>query len=121
MDNFYKFDDISYNPHTRELIKQRESIYLRRKVSEVLDILLKNRHRIVGREELLTSIWREGAIRENSLLQCVRELRQILGDNVQQPKYIKTYHTNGYQWIDTHIAIIETDNNTALEQVTTNI
>ncbi len=121
MDNFTKFDDISYNPHTRELIKQRKSIYLRRKVSEVLDILLKNRHRIVGREELLTSIWREGSIRENSLLQCVRELRQILGDTVQQPKYIKTYHTNGYQWIDTHIAIIETDNNTALEQVTTNI
>jgi len=120
MDKFYTFDDISYNPHTRELIKQRKSIYLRRKVAAVFDILLKNRHRIVGREELLTSVWREGTIRENSLLQCVRELRQILGDNVQQPKYIKTYHTNGYQWIDTHIVIIETDNNTIIEQVTAN-
>ncbi len=99
MNTIYQFDGFYYNPDTRELIKDNKSSALRRKVAAVLEILLENRHRIVGREELLNSIWREGAMRENSLLQCVRELRQLLNDNAQSPRYIKTYHTKGYQWI----------------------
>jgi len=112
MDKIYKFNAISYNTRTRELVKQGKSIYLRRKVAAVFEMLLKNKHQIVEREVLLTSIWREGKIRENSLLQCIRELRQILGDNAQQPKYIKTYHTNGYQWIEKDTVILDADSAT---------
>ncbi len=95
----YEFNGFYYIPDKRELIKDSKSLALRRKVAAVLDMLLENRHRIVGREELLNSIWREGVMRENSLLQCIRELRQLLNDNAQAPHYIKTYHTKGYQWI----------------------
>jgi len=121
MDNTYKFDDITYNSGTRELVKHGKSVFLRRKVAAVFDMLLKNRHRIVGREDILTSIWREGTIRENSLLQCIRELRQILGDNAQQPKYIKTYHTNGYQWIKKDTVIQGVNDNATHEEITTPI
>ncbi|VAX01707.1 hypothetical protein MNBD_GAMMA22-2096 [hydrothermal vent metagenome] len=98
--SIYNFNGFSYKPDTRELINDNQSVNLRRKVAAVLEILLKNQHRIVEREELLTLIWREGTMRENSLLQCIRELRKLLGDSAQQPRYIKTYHTKGYQWID---------------------
>jgi len=97
MENTYQFGSTCYHAHKRELVKPDKVVYLRRKVAAVVKILLENRHRIVEHEELLTSIWREGTMRENSLLQCIRELRQILGDKAQQSQFIKTYHTNHTQ------------------------
>jgi len=108
MANTYQFGNIYYCAHKRELVQEGEVINLRRKVAELLELLLENRHRVVEREELLTSIWREGVMRENSLLQCIRELRQALGDKVQCPQFIKTYHSKGYQWIYTPTVIIAT-------------
>jgi len=121
MANIYQFGNIYYHAHKRELVYAGEVINLRRKVAELLEMLLDNRHRVVEREELLTSIWREGVMRENSLLQCIRELRQALGDKAQRPQFIKTYHSKGYQWIYTPTLIISAEQTLSNESLTADI
>ncbi len=117
----YKFNGFSYRPDTRELINNNQSSNLRRKVAAVLEMLLENRHRIVEREELLISIWREGTMRENSLVQCIREIRQLLSDSAQQPRFIKTYHTKGYQWVGTDTCTKQLDQQNSNQNNLTNI
>jgi len=76
-----------------------QEIQLRHKVASLLHYLLEHRDRIISKEELLDKLWQHGDYRENSLIQSIRELRVVLGDNAKQPTFIKTYPQRGYQWI----------------------
>ncbi|WDE10805.1 winged helix-turn-helix domain-containing protein [Thalassomonas haliotis] len=114
----YQFSVFNYNPDTRELTWQQVpdsdhkpekaagSQYLRKKVADVLHYLLENRERVVSKDELLQNIWLQGEFRENSLLQSIRELRKLLGESAQSPKFIRTVHLKGYQWIYGEVRLI---------------
>ena len=65
----------------------------------MLAYLLQHRDRIVSKEELLNALWQHGEYRENALTQSIRELRKALGDQAQEPTFIKTFPQRGYQWI----------------------
>ncbi|WDD98034.1 winged helix-turn-helix domain-containing protein [Thalassomonas actiniarum] len=110
----YQFSIFTYNPDTRELSWQKDpsgnresgSQYLRKKVADVLLYLLEKRERVVSKDELLQSIWQQGEFRENSLLQSIRELRKLFAESAQSPKFIRTVHLKGYQWIYPQVALI---------------
>lgn len=74
-------------------------ISLRHKVASLLDYLIQHRQRVVSKEELLGALWEHGDYRENSLTQSIRELRKNLGDNAQNPVFIRTFPQRGYQWV----------------------
>ena len=95
----YQFGDQVFDTHTRQLQSASTDRPLRRKVAIVLQLLIENRHRVVTYEEILNTAWSNGKFRENSLLTLIAELRRILNDDVKSPKFIKTFHLNGYQWI----------------------
>ena len=57
----------------------------------MLVYLLERRERLVTREELLLDSGGCRAIAENSLAQCISELRKILGDNARNPRFSLPY------------------------------
>jgi len=67
---------------------------LRPKSFEVLRHLVENAGRLVSKEEFFTTIWRNLVVSDDSLVQCIRELRQTLGDD--QHRLIKTLPRRGY-------------------------
>ena len=101
----YRFDRFYYNPDTRELSWEESNEedeggqYLRKKVADVLIYFLVHRERVVTKDELLEHVWDHGEYRESSLLQTVRELRRLLGESAQTPRFIRTVHQKGYEWI----------------------
>lgn len=70
------------------------AIRLRPKAFELLKFLLANNNRVVGKEELMETVWPGIYVAEDSLFQCIREIRTALGD--AQRQMIKVVSGRGY-------------------------
>jgi DNA-binding winged helix-turn-helix (wHTH) protein len=71
-----------------------QDIRLRPKSFEVLCYLVHNAGRLVGKQELLNAIWPNVIVTGDSISQCIRELRDKLGDS--NHSLIKTVSRRGY-------------------------
>src|SRR5262245_7022633 len=71
-----------------------QEIDLRPKTFEVLCYLAANAGRLVSKQELFEQVWPNVSVCDDSLVQCIRELRQKLGDH--DHKLIKTVSRRGY-------------------------
>src|SRR5262249_55550580 len=69
-------------------------IELRPKAFEVLYHLAANAGRLVTKQELYEAVWRNVVVSDDSIAQCIRELRSKLGD--VDHKLIKTVSRRGY-------------------------
>ena len=71
-----------------------QTIDLRPKTFEVLCYLAENAGRLVPKQELFEAVWPDVSVCDDSLVQCIRELRQKLGDDDR--RLIKTVSRRGY-------------------------
>jgi DNA-binding winged helix-turn-helix (wHTH) protein len=67
---------------------------LRPQTAAVLAYLLARPRAVVSKDELLREVWPNLVVTENSLVQCVREIRRELGDN--QGVVVRTAPRRGY-------------------------
>ena len=54
---------------------------------------------VVTKEALIETVWPETVVSEGVLTACINTLRQALGENAQQPRYIATVHRVGYRFV----------------------
>jgi len=95
-----EISDLTINSQTREVTQNHKRIDLTFKEYELLYMLIEKRGRIVPREELLNAIWGIDFAGESRTLDIhVRTLRQKLGDDAKQKKYIITIRNVGYRFI----------------------
>jgi TolB-like protein/DNA-binding winged helix-turn-helix (wHTH) protein len=78
------------------LLAGDEEITLRPKTFEFLRYLAGNPGRLVSKDELLAAVWPNVVVTEDSLFQCVAELRRALQDRDQH--LIKTVQRRGYHF-----------------------
>jgi Tol biopolymer transport system component/DNA-binding winged helix-turn-helix (wHTH) protein len=69
------------------------------KAFDTLIVLIANRNRVVGKDELMSLLWPESFVSEDSLTQSVSVLRRALGDDPNQPQFIATSARHGYRFI----------------------
>ena len=69
-------------------------LQLRPKSFDVLAYLSRNRGRLVSKAELIDHIWGDVAVTENSLVQCIKDIRQVLNGDSQFE--IRTIPKRGY-------------------------
>ncbi len=73
--------------------------HLRQKSFQVLVYLLERRDRLVTKNELIETVWRDTAVTDDVLVQCIKEIRRSLGDDTHSPRFIKTVPKAGYRFI----------------------
>jgi TolB-like protein/DNA-binding winged helix-turn-helix (wHTH) protein/cytochrome c-type biogenesis protein CcmH/NrfG len=78
------------------LLAGDEEIALRPKTFEFLRHLVGNPGRLVSKDELLAAVWPNVVVTDDSLVQCVTELRRALRDHDQ--RLIKTVQRRGYRF-----------------------
>src|SRR5262249_42437070 len=71
-----------------------EEVPLRPKVFETLAYLVEHHGRVVSKAALIEAVWPNTAITDNSLPQCILEIRRALMDNSQE--LIRTVARRGY-------------------------
>ncbi len=71
-----------------------ETIRLRPKSFDMLQLFVANAGRVLSKRELIEAIWPNVHVGEDSLFQCIREIRAALGDDQRQ--LIKLVSGRGY-------------------------
>src|SRR5262249_39197615 len=79
----FQFEGYTLDIARHSLRAADREVALRPKSFELLRYLVENPDRLVTKEELLKAIWPNAVVTDESLTQCVREVRQAIGDNKQ--------------------------------------
>jgi len=95
----YRFADVEVNTSQNCLKRGDREEHLRQKAFSVLVHLLKQRQRLVTKEELMEVVWKDTAVTDDALVQCIKEIRRSIGDDSHHPQFIKTIPKSGYRFI----------------------
>ncbi len=90
----FHFDRYTLATARGVLLGPHGEIPLRPKSYQVLFHLVTHHGRLVGRQELLDAVWGKSAITDDSLTQCLVEIRRALGDEAR--KMVRTVPRRGY-------------------------
>lgn len=98
-DKSYSFGNLTIDFSKHEVIKNDVRIDLTLKEFELLEILIKNKGRVMTRDFLLDKIWGYDYIGETRTVDVhIRHLRQKVEDDDKNPKYIETIRGIGYRF-----------------------
>jgi DNA-binding winged helix-turn-helix (wHTH) protein/Flp pilus assembly protein TadD len=81
----FRFAGFELDPRRAELRRADGAIVrLRPKSFELLSLFAANAGRMIGKQELVEAVWPNVHVGDDSLFQCIREIRVALGDNQRQ-------------------------------------
>jgi len=63
---------------------------------KLLSYLVKNKNRVISKDEIFRKVWEDSITSDNTLNVHVRHLREKLEENPNEPRYIKTVWGTGY-------------------------
>lgn len=92
----YRFGEFTLDPSRGVVRKADRAVKLRPKVYDALLYVLQNRGRLIAKEELIHALWSDAFVTEDSLVQCMVELRRALDDRAQ--KIVRTVPRRGYEF-----------------------
>ena len=95
----YAFDDVRVDRAAMRVTKAGLPVALEPKAFDVLLHLLDNRGMLVGKAQLLETVWSGTFVTENNLAHAVSQLRRALGDSARTARYIETVPRRGYRFI----------------------
>jgi DNA-binding winged helix-turn-helix (wHTH) protein len=95
----YIFAAFSFDPVSGELRRDGRRVPLLGTASELLRVLIEERHRLVSKDELLRRVWRGAPVEEGNLSTYITKLRAALDDDPHAPRCIRTHHGLGYRFI----------------------
>ena len=86
-----------FDPETRELREGDRPVELRKQSSEVLAFLTARPMETVGKDELIEAIWAGVSVTDDSLVQCIGDIRRTLGPAAKD--CIQTVPRRGYRLV----------------------
>jgi len=63
---------------------------------KLLSYLVKNKNRVISKDEIFRKVWEDSITSDNTLNVHVRHLREKIEENPNEPQYIKTIWGTGY-------------------------
>jgi DNA-binding winged helix-turn-helix (wHTH) protein/TolB-like protein/Flp pilus assembly protein TadD len=95
----YRFGEYTLEVEEHRLKRGSLEISLPPKAFETLVYLIERHGHLVKKNELMDAVWADVNVTEGALTLRIKETRQALEDNAQQPRYIKTIPRIGYKFI----------------------
>lgn len=110
----YRFGAYRLLPAARELWNADQRIALPPRAFSCLVMLVEQRARAVGREELIGALWPRGNASDVQLGQLILQCRRAIEDDGQSQHAIRTVAGFGYRWV----AATEVESDTVSSRVT---
>jgi adenylate cyclase len=95
----YLFEQFTIDTGQYQLSLEGNPVPVEPLVFDLLVYLIKNRERVVGRDELLENLWEGKVVTDSALAARLKDARKVLGDSGDRQEFIKTVHGRGYQFI----------------------
>jgi len=96
---FLEFGPYYLDTISKILLRDGASVSLTPKAYDILALLVEHRDRVVGKSELMQSIWPDCFVEERNLAQNIFTLRKALSEREGQTVYIETIPKRGYRFV----------------------
>jgi adenylate cyclase len=95
----FRFADFEIDFARHELRRAGAIVHIEPQVFDVLSYLIRNRHRIVRKDELFDAIWQGRIVSEATLSSRISAARRALGDSGNDQSLIRTLHKRGFRFV----------------------
>jgi len=95
----YVFGNCILDADRRELRRDNELVPIEPQVFDLLEFLIRNRERVVSRDDLFAAIWAGRTVSESALSTRINAARSAIGDTGEQQNLIKTLPRKGVRFV----------------------
>jgi len=100
-----RFGPFTIDSETRQLLRAGTEVHLSPKAFDLFCTLIESRPKVVEKETLHARIWPDTYVVDANLNVLVSEIRRAIGDNRQQPEFVRTVHGIGYAFCGTAVQV----------------
>jgi adenylate cyclase len=97
----YLFEDYVLDTDRRELCRRGDIVRLEPQAFDLLEHLVRNRERVVSRDELIASIWNGRIVSDSAMTTRINAARYAIGDTGKAQRLIKTVPRKGIRFVGT--------------------
>jgi TolB-like protein/tetratricopeptide (TPR) repeat protein len=97
----YLFEDYALDTDRRELHRATDVIVVTPQVFDLLDYLIRNRERVVSKDDLINAVWNGRIVSDAALTTRLNAARSAIGDTGEKQRLIKTLPRKGFRFIGT--------------------
>jgi pentatricopeptide repeat protein len=95
----YLFEEYAFDTDRRELHRGAEVVSVAPQVFDLLDYLIRNRERVVSKDDLITAIWNGRSVSDAALTTRLNAARSAIGDSGEEQRLIKTLPRKGFRFV----------------------
>ena len=95
----FHFEDFSLDPDRRELRRADALIAVEPQVFDLIHYLLRQRERVVSKDDLLDAIWNGRVVSDSTMTSRINAARRALGDSGGEQRLIRTVSRKGFRFV----------------------
>ena len=96
---FYLFEDYGVGYGPPRAVSRTSPIPVEPKVFDLLVYVIRNRERVVSKDDLVAAIWNGRIVSEFALTTCINAARTAIGDSGEAQRLIKTLPRKGIRFV----------------------
>src|SRR3989440_9890372 len=95
----YSFEKYAFDTDRRELHRGADVVSVAPQVFDLLDYLIRNRERVVSKDDLINAIWNGRIVSDAALTTRLNAARTAIGDSGEEQRLIKTLPRKGFRFV----------------------
>ena len=95
----YLFEEYAIDTDRRELHRGADVVSVAPQVFDLLDYLIRNRERVVSKDDLINAIWNGRSVSDAALATRLNVARSTIGDSGDEQRLIRTLPRKGFRFV----------------------
>ncbi|MFK4650508.1 TolB-like protein/Flp pilus assembly protein TadD [Bradyrhizobium japonicum] len=95
----YRFEEFAFDTDRRELHRGAEVVSITPQVFDLLEYLIRNRERVVSKDDLIYAVWNGRRVSDAALSTRLNAARSAVGDTGEKQCLIKTLPRKGFRFV----------------------
>jgi TolB-like protein len=95
----YLFEEYAFDTELRELYRGSDVVSVAPQVFDLLDYLIRNRERVVSKDDLINAVWKGRIVSDAALTTRLNVARSAIGDSGDEQRLIKTLPRKGFRFV----------------------
>ena len=95
----YLFEDYTLDTEKRELHCGVDAVSITPQVFDLLDYLIRNRERVVSKDDLIIAVWHGRIVSDAALTTRLNAVRNAIGDSGEEQRLLKTLARKGVRFV----------------------
>jgi DNA-binding winged helix-turn-helix (wHTH) protein len=97
----YLFEEYAFDTDRRELHRGADVVSMAPQLFDLLDYLIRNRERVVSKDDLINAIWNGRIVSDAALTTRLNAVRSAIGDSGEEQRLIKILPRKGFRFVGT--------------------